>query len=34
MVNEGGKSGSKVMRGDMGGREGGRHVVGWDVGAR
>jgi len=34
MVNEGGKSGSKVVRGDMGGREGGRYVVRWDVGGK
>ena len=33
MVNEGGKSGSEVVRGDMGGREGVRDVIGWDVGS-
>jgi len=32
MVDEGGKGGCKVVRGDMGGREGGRYDVGWDVG--
>jgi len=31
MVNEGGKSGSEVVRGDMGGREGVRVVIGWDM---
>jgi len=31
MVNEGGKSGSEVVRGDMGGREGVRVVIWWDM---
>jgi len=29
MVNEGGKSGSEVVRGDMSGKEGVRVVIGW-----